>query len=678
MRPRLTIVLVSALAIAALGGFWRASHVAQRLRQAESAIATARINSDRLEADRAATSAEVQQTIENLLHQTERLQQPMSAVTVEQFRICQAFLHRQVLSDGAPTTPAPFRAKAFYLLARIAQKFGQLGEAEAAYRESSQILGRAATDSPLPEVLLGKTITDNALACLQASIGKAKEAEQTLRALAQQQFANPSPLMDAQQATLALVCRNLSVVVASQGGDGIPLIERSIAITQGQVDRIADSVSPAEFLADSLQVLAELQWRHGKLDAALATCRRTLATIERVRASVSNLSNLSRQTPPSLHHGQAIDMLRVNMTWLEATRNAGTAESTAGQLGHGWRWRPLQPMPAETVSTGILLAGRLPAEFEHQDALLVTWLDRPWSADVLVQIVAATWRRIQIIVLVESDLLELQAKRAFHSANIDTAKIQFYHVPTDTIWARDWGPLVVATAPHVAKWIDPISTGDLNFPRYRDDHVPSGLSQIVGAASASATIFLHGGGILGNGSDVCCVSTSQLDWNQQLGIGEQHVTRTLRRITGAQQLIYLEPLVGEPTEHLDWFMTFPKSDTVVVGEYGSGDPVNARLLDRHAELLSKVTTQNGPLQVERIPMPPRGEDYFGGTYTNVVYANGVMLMPTWPSADAANREALAVYRRLLPDWEVVGIDCEQLVKREGALHCATRNIYRLP
>jgi agmatine/peptidylarginine deiminase len=183
---------------------------------------------------------------------------------------------------------------------------------------------------------------------------------------------------------------------------------------------------------------------------------------------------------------------------------------------------------------------------------------------------------------------------------------------------------------------------------------------------------------LGNGADVCCVAQSQLDWNQQLGIEQPHVTTTLQRLTGAKELVYLEPLVGEPTEHLDWFLTFPSPDTVVVGQYRSEDPVNARLLDRHAKLLSRVKTRNRPLRVERIPMPPRGEDYFGGTYTNVIYANGVLLVPTWPNADAANREALAVYRRLLPDWDVIGIDCEQLVKREGALHCATRNIYRLP
>jgi agmatine/peptidylarginine deiminase len=177
---------------------------------------------------------------------------------------------------------------------------------------------------------------------------------------------------------------------------------------------------------------------------------------------------------------------------------------------------------------------------------------------------------------------------------------------------------------------------------------------------------------------LCLVSARLPDKNCQAGYPESHVTNTIKRLFGATQVVYLEPLDDEPTGHVDWFATFTSSDTIVIGDYRGTDPVNARLLDEHAERLAGVTTANGPLKVVRIPMPPRGEQYVGGTYTNVVFANGVLLVPSYPEASAElEREAFDVFRRLLPDWRVVGIECPKHTGRHGGLHCAVANLYRV-
>ncbi len=38
------------------------------------------------------------------------------------------------------------------------------------------------------------------------------------------------------------------------------------------------------------------------------------------------------------------------------------------------------------------------------------------------------------------------------------------------------------------------------------------------------------------------------------------------------------------------------------------------------------------------------------------------------------REAAATFRRLLPGWDVRGIDCTQLIRMGGAVHCVTLNL----
>jgi hypothetical protein len=143
--------------------------------------------------------------------------------------------------------------------------------------------------------------------------------------------------------------------------------------------------------------------------------------------------------------------------------------------------------------------------------------------------------------------------------------------------------------------------------------------------------------------------------------------------------VFLEPLVGEQTGHVDMFATFVSSDVVVVGEYSpDADPLNAEILDRNAQRLAAVRTSRGPLRVLRIPMPPHTLDVWR-TYTNVLFANGTLVVPTYPGIDPQGEaEALAIYKHLLPGWTVVGVDCNRLIEWGGAVHCVTRNLCRLP
>jgi agmatine/peptidylarginine deiminase len=137
----------------------------------------------------------------------------------------------------------------------------------------------------------------------------------------------------------------------------------------------------------------------------------------------------------------------------------------------------------------------------------------------------------------------------------------------------------------------------------------------------------------------------------------------------------LESLVGERTGHVDMFATFTSPTTVLVGAYTEEqDPDNAAILDRNAARLSQVRTSQGPLRVVRIPMPPHDNNTWR-TYTNVVYANGVVLVPIYPSLDHAGRRlALEIFSKELPTWKVVGIDATEIIEIDGALHCMTMNL----
>jgi agmatine/peptidylarginine deiminase len=214
--------------------------------------------------------------------------------------------------------------------------------------------------------------------------------------------------------------------------------------------------------------------------------------------------------------------------------------------------------------------------------------------------------------------------------------------------------------------------------RSHADRLPRALTSVLGLNVAYAPISLEGGNLLSNGAGLCVTSEATLWHNAEAyRYSEADVSRILREYFGAEQVVYLEPLEGEPTAHVDLFIAFTDHDTIVVGECSrEADPVNAEILDRNAQRLSEVKTACGPLRVFRVPMP-RVRDGRWYTYTNLVYANGTVLVPVYPDLFPEHEPVvLNLYRRLLPGWNVVAIDCLPLVKKGGGLHCATMNLYR--
>ena len=122
------------------------------------------------------------------------------------------------------------------------------------------------------------------------------------------------------------------------------------------------------------------------------------------------------------------------------------------------------------------------------------------------------------------------------------------------------------------------------------------------------------------------------------------------------------------------FMTMLAKDLVVIGEIDpSVDQENSARLDENAKFVASLNTSSGPIQVKRIPMPPKwGQDW--RSYTNIILANGVLLMPSYStpilrSKTGPNRFIV----RLLPNWEVKRINCDKLVKLHGQLHCISYN-----
>jgi agmatine/peptidylarginine deiminase len=335
----------------------------------------------------------------------------------------------------------------------------------------------------------------------------------------------------------------------------------------------------------------------------------------------------------------------------------------------------------------------VPGEFEPQQAVLLAWPRAvgspapPIASDpfhsldrMYCDIAAALWRTVRLVVLVEDAPTEAHVQRLLAEARVPARRVRLLRVRFESLWVRDFGPLATRAPDGSCTLIDaeyvdgPVSI----YPH--EDRLPARLGTLLHVRTLRAPITLHHGNLLCNGRGLCLATRQVLDENRGRGYDAQAVESVLRQCYGAQQVVFLDAMEGEPTGHVDMFATLPSHATVVIGQYDpEDDPVNAALLDHNARRLASVTVAGQPLKIVRIPMPrrvatPQGTPWWP-TFTNVVYGNGVLLVPTFPGwDDKSHVQAMEVYRRELPGWNLVPINAVPALRWGGGVHCLALNL----
>jgi agmatine/peptidylarginine deiminase len=673
-RRPLVVAASIALVVATLISVTIAAWSAMQWKRAEDELRLARSTLQAVAEDREFGFAESEKAVEDTFWECGYGEKPLTRIGLDVLRNGRSFFARYVERDYGDPGAVLGRPRAYQYVGEINQWLGLVAESEAGYRESRRLLERLSRESPDADTRTMLALTNEFLGCLLVTTGRAAEAEgPASEAVAElESLLAEDPANCLARAELSNASRNLGLILAVLGRDGTEEVRRSIAHTSRIASELPEEITIAEYLVDTYQILAQLLWRQGRFSEAEDACRQSVREIDELLARFGALADRHGRRLRTLKYRRAKAMARSNLTRFRSKPEGNRPSADS------WQWRPLFRLPGRLLQADLLVHGSLPGEFERQDAILMAWLDEAWCEETIAKMVAETYQRAQIILLVEDELVEEDAKRVLRTAGVPPDRVRFCRVPTNTLWVRDYGPMIIDTGDGTHQCVAPRRAVNSRNLRLENAEASRALSRLLEMPVLPVPLFLDGGHVLNNGEGLCLASARLLEKNGQVGYPESHVTNTIQRLFGATQVVYLEPLEGEPTGHVDWFAVFTSPDTLVLGDYRGTDPVNGPLLDRHAERLAGVTTSIGPLKIVRVPMPPRGEPYFGGTYTNVVFANGVLLVPSYPEAPPElEREAFDVFRRLLPGWSVVGIECSKFIPRQGALHCAAANLYRV-
>lgn len=324
---------------------------------------------------------------------------------------------------------------------------------------------------------------------------------------------------------------------------------------------------------------------------------------------------------------------------------------------------------------------RTMAEWEEIQSLTITWASHQ---QILREIVRHAKEEVEVIIVCSDST---NVKNYLAGYGITTHNLSFLQKPFNTIWIRDYGQHSVykndVDSLLLVDWI-------YNRPRPSDDQVPKWVADLKGldlyATTQTPTDLVNtGGNFMADGLGTAFASELILDENDfgnpySVSVKtEAAIDTIMKHFMGINRYIKMPTLPYDGIHHIDMHMKLLDEETILVGQYPQGVADGPQIEANINYILNNFTSPFGtPYRIVRIQMPPDASGLYPNnngdyrTYTNSIFINKTVLVPTYaPQYDAA---ALEVYKKNLPGYKVVGINCNSIISLSGALHCITKEV----
>jgi agmatine deiminase len=328
---------------------------------------------------------------------------------------------------------------------------------------------------------------------------------------------------------------------------------------------------------------------------------------------------------------------------------------------------------------------RPPAEYEASQAYILNWTQYTQTAwkTFFGSIVKNAWGVVPVLMLYKDNthlnyLVTQLSALGFSTAELqDPKNIIWYQQSTNSIWARDFGPVSI-----VSSGTPKLSFVDFRYYHARpyDDEIPADLAKDWGINDFRPDLEFEGGNFMSTSDGLCAATKGVLYYNPQYS--QSAVEQIFKQYLGCKETVLTATMSGGVIAHIDMFAKFASDTAMLVGEYqATQDPTNKAILDANAALFAGKKTPSGKtMTVTRIPMPytGSGSQKTWRTYTNSLSLLGaggkVVLIPVYSDETTFQSAALAAYAKVFPGWTLVPIDSKVIIPGQGAIHCITMQI----
>lgn len=332
---------------------------------------------------------------------------------------------------------------------------------------------------------------------------------------------------------------------------------------------------------------------------------------------------------------------------------------------------------------------RLPAEWEEQGAVMLSWPheDTDWAP--MLDWVRACFKEIAWAIAEEQTLIivapDCTPAREAMEGHPNADRILYLDCPTNDTWARDFGVISVRQGDEWLLMDYKFNGWGLKFAADRDNlitrrMVDAGL--LRGNYVNRLGFVLEGGSIESDGrGTMLTTSECLMSPNRNGDLTREQVEAQLKADFGLDRVLWLDHgyLAGDDTDsHIDTLARLAPDDTIIyVGCPDETDPHYEALRLMKEQLTEMRTAEGLPYNLIELPWPDAVYDDDGqrlpATYANFLIMNRSVLMPTYGHPER-DQLAAKMLRIAFPDREIKMIDCRALIEQHGSLHCVTMQL----
>lgn len=328
---------------------------------------------------------------------------------------------------------------------------------------------------------------------------------------------------------------------------------------------------------------------------------------------------------------------------------------------------------------------RFIAEWEPQEAIMIAWphshTDWAYMLDEVEQCyinVAESILQNENLIIVTQDIehvKQLLDKKYPYN-------IIFANIPTNDTWCRDLGGITIEQNNTLTVLDFKFNAWGGKFKWDLDNRVTSEMHRF-GIFACSVTdcrnFVLEGGSVETDGNGTLLV-TSQclLTPTRNPHMTKVDIDNYLCNTLGVKKVLWLDygGFAGDDTDsHIDTLARLAPNNSIIYAGCDDTTDEHYTELKKMEKQLSSFTNMDGqPFSLYKLPFPDAIYDEEGdrlpATYANYLIGNKAVYVPTYNQPDNDSK-AMEIIAKVFNDREIVGIDCNALIKQHGSLHCIT-------
>jgi agmatine/peptidylarginine deiminase len=337
---------------------------------------------------------------------------------------------------------------------------------------------------------------------------------------------------------------------------------------------------------------------------------------------------------------------------------------------------------------------RLPAEWEPQRAVLLTWphQDTDWAprlAEVerlYVALAGLIARRQGLLLVCRDRPQHAYVEETLRSNGVPLDAVRLAIAPSNDTWARDHGPITVLDERERPRVIDFRFNGwGGKFASELDDAITGELLKsgtLDDTAWESSPLVLEGGAIESDGlGTLLAVRRTIDDPLRNPGWSLARIQQELQDRLGVRRVLWLDhgQLAGDDTDgHIDTLARFcsPRAICHATAHPRANAAEAASLKAMIEELRTLRDARGRPYRLVALPAPAPCFDEDGeplpAGYVNFLLINGTLLLPTYD--DPADDLAAEILAAEFPGRDIERLDCRPLIRQGGSLHCISMQL----